>query len=368
MASSKAADNGGGGGVRRFEFGHMPGGETVEAVELAGASGLRLCVISFGAAIQRLVVPDRHGRCDDVVLHYGELEPYLARPEFFGAAVGRYANRIGGGAFTLDEKRYDLVPNEGPHVLHGGAHGFHRVVWKIDRVDAGDAPSVQLSYRSPDGEQGFPGELCVRVIYTLTRDNALCITFEATTDEPTVVSLTSHPYFNLGGARSGHDILDHSLQLAADAYTPVDESMLPTGELRPVSDTPFDFREPQTIGDRMGRSEDAQLARTRGFDHNFVLHGGVTAEPKFAARLGDPKSGRILELFTTEPGLQFYSGQKLGSGEAETPARYHACAGVALEPQFFPDSPNRPEFPSTRLDPGQTYRQVSLYRFSVDGR
>lgn len=356
-----------GGGVRRFEFGRMPGGEVIEAVEIANARGLRLRVISFGAAIQGLSVPDRHGHCDEVVLHYSELKPYLARPEFFGAVVGRYANRIGGGGFMLDGTRYDLVANEGPNVLHGGAHGLHHVVWAIDVVEAGDAPRVQLSYRSVDGEQGFPGDLCVRVSYTLTPDNALRVTFEATTNKPTVVSLTSHPYFNLGGARSGRDILDHSLQLAADTFMPIDEAMLPTGELRSVSDTPFDFREPQIIGGRVGRTEDAQVAHTRGFDHNFVLRGGVTTEPKLAARLADPKSGRILELFTTEPGLQFYTGQKLGTGEAETPAEYRACAGVALEPQFFPDSPNRPEFPSTRLDPGGTYRQVSIYGFSAEG-
>jgi len=351
--------------MRRFEFGRMPSGEVVEAVEIRNAKGMRLRVISYGAAIQGLDVPDRHGRAADVVLGYAELQPYLARPEFFGAAIGRYANRIAGGAFVLDGQRHTLATNEGTNTLHGGPGGFHNVLWRIDAARGGDAPCVQLSYRSPDGEQGFPGELDVRVIYALDGDDTLRITFEATTDEPTVVSLTSHPYFNLAGAGSGRTIHGHQVELAADAYTPIDASGVPTGEIRAVEGSPFDLRT-RTVLDEPLRSHHVELAQVNGFDHNFVLRDGVTREPKFAARVTEPHSGRSLEVLTTEPGLQFYTGQKLGAGQAATRALFHPHDGFAMEPQFFPDSPNRPDFPSTRLDPGRTYRHVSLYRFSVE--
>lgn len=352
-------------GVRRAEFGRMPSGEIVESVEIANASGMRLRVLSYGATIQTLEVPDRHGQSSNVVLNYAELQPYLARPEFFGAAIGRYANRIAGGGFMLDGQRHTLSTNEGANTLHGGPGGFHHVLWRIDAARGGDAPCVQLSYRSPDGDQGFPGELDVRIIYALDADNTLRVTFEATTDKPTVVSLTSHPYFNLAGAGSGADIRGHHVELAADAYTPIDASGVPTGELRPVEGTPFDFRTPTVLDEPLRRTHDPELGPLGGFDHNFALRGGITAEPKLAARVTEPSRGRALELLTTEPGLQFYTGQKLGRADAATRALYQPYEGFAMEPQFFPDSPNRPEFPSTRLDPGRTYRHVSLYRFSV---
>lgn len=353
------------GGVRQARFGRLPNGEVIDGIEIGNASGLRLRVITFGAAIHSVFAPDRDGRHDNVVLNYPALSPYLERPEFFGAAVGRYANRIGGAAFELDGARHVLTANEGTNVLHGGADGFDRVVWRVDSVEAGDAPCIRLSHRSPHGDQGFPGTLDVKLVYALSSENELRLTFEATTDQTTVVSLTSHPYFNLGGAHSGRDVLGHVLQLDADAYTPVDSAMIPTGEIRSVTESPFDFREPRTIGAGVARTEDSQIASAGGFDHNFVLREGLTDTPKRAARVIDPESGRVLDLLTTEPGLQVYSGQKLGQGEATTPALYHRFGGLALEPQCFPDAPNKPHFPSARLEPGRIYRHVSIYRFSV---
>jgi len=353
------------GKVLRDDFGRLPSGEVIETVEIANARGLRLRVMTLGAAIQSLSTPDRDGHSDNVVLNYPELAPYIERQEFFGSLIGRYANRIGGAAFMLDGTRYELVANEGANILHGGAEGFHQVVWRIDAAEGGDAPWVRLSHRSADGVQGFPGTLDVNVTYSLNGDNEFRITLEATTDRLTIVSLTSHPYFNLGGAASGRDILGHSLMLAADAFTPIDKTMIPTGEVRDVAGTPFDFRKPQIMGERIRETGSSQIALVDGFDHNFVLHGGVTSEPRFAARLADPRSGRVLELFTTEPGLQLYTGQKLGTGKAKTTALYHRCAGMPIEPQYFPDSPNQPSFPSPRLEPGQVYRQVSVYRFST---
>jgi aldose 1-epimerase len=350
---------------RRMLFGRAPNGAPVESIEIASPSGMRARIIGWGASLQSLSAPDSNGRWDNVILNYPDLAPYVARPEYFGASMGRFANRIGGASFTLDGRCYQLAANEGANILHGGAHGFDKALWRFEEVRGGDEPSVRLGYASADGEEGFPGALEAQVTYTLSADNTLSIAFSATTDAPTMVNMTNHSFFNLAGASSGRTILGHTLMIAADAYTPVDSGLIPTGELRALAGTPFDFRTPTPIGARIADRGDEQLVRGDGYDHNYVLRGGVTAEPKLAARLADPLSGRVLELSTTEPGLQFYTGQYLGRDAAATPVVHHRSAGLALEPQRFPDAPNKPDFASARLDPGETYRHVSVYRFTT---
>jgi aldose 1-epimerase len=350
-------------GLRRF--GVAPDGAQVDVAEIASSSGMRARIISWGGSLQSLTAPDRDGRWDNVILNYPDLAPYVARPEYFGASMGRFANRIGGAAFTLEGVRHQLPANEGANMLHGGAHGFDKKIWRFEEISGGREPAVRIAYTSPDGEEGFAGSMNVQATFTLREDNALEIAFAATCDAPTLCNLTNHSFFNLGGAESGRSILDHSLMIAADCYTPVDAGLIPTGEVRAVAGTPFDFRQTTPIGARIADRSGAQLARGDGYDHNYVLRGGRSREPKLAARLADALSGRVLELSTSEPGLQFYSGQYLGSTEAATAAIYGRHAGLALEPQCFPDAPNKPEFPSALLRPGETYRHVSVYRFSV---
>ncbi|HVY85538.1 MAG TPA: aldose epimerase family protein [Caulobacterales bacterium] len=341
-------------------FGVTPDGRAVAAIEIA-AGDLSARVITLGASVQSLLAPDARGAVDDVVLGHDDVAPYVEAPLYLGATIGRFANRIANGRFALDGCTYELVKSDGPNTLHGGAVGFDKVVWRIESVEP---DRVTLSYASPDGDQGFPGALDARATYALDGQNQLVATFEARTDRPTVVSMTNHCYFNLEGAQCGKDILTHRLMIDADAYTPVDGALVPTGELRPVAGTPFDFREARAIGEEI-EARDAQLRIARGYDHNFVLRGGGATAPKFAARLEAPKSGRVLDLLTTAPGLQLYSGNFLdrliGKGRVAYPFR----GGLCLEPQAFPDAPNRANFPSARLDPGQTYRHVSIYRFWV---
>jgi len=340
-------------------FGRAPDRRQADAVEIGTARGMRARVLSYAATVQSLTLPDGA----DIALGYATLAPYIDVPVYVGAAIGRYANRIGGGAFTLDGQRYELVKSDGPNTLHGGAAGFDKVVW---RFEPGDDPSrVALSYSSPDGEQGFPGAFEARVVYTLNEDNEFIVTFEARADKPTVAAMTHHGYFNLAGESAGRGVLDQVLTVAADAYTPVNAKLIPTGEIRSVAGTAFDFREPHRIGERIEAKEE-QLAIAGGYDHNFVLREGRTSAPKFAARLEDPQSGRAMDILTTEPGLQFYSGNFLtGATTGKGGAPYVKHAGLCLEPQFFPDSPNQPNFPSARLDPGQIYRHVSIYRFTT---
>ncbi len=342
--------------MKRTEFGMLPDGRRVEAVEIANVNGMRARIFTYGATIQSLTLSDGV----DVVLGHNDLDQYLSTPVYVGAAIGRYANRIADAAFTLNGVRYDLVPSNGPNTLHGGTHGFDKTLWSIR---AQTPNRIELGYMSPDGEHGFPGALDARVAYELTESNELVVTFTATTDKPTVVAMTQHSYFNLAGEASG-SILDHELTIAADATTPVNAHMIPTGEVRRVDGGPFDFREPKSIGARI-HAKDEQIALGSGYDHNFVLNKGVTANPEFAARLRDPRSGRTMDILTTEPGLQFYSGNFLtGVTTGKAGTIYGKHAGLCLEPQYFPDSPNQQDFPSTRLDPGQTYRHVSIYRFS----
>ncbi len=353
----------------RAPFGRTPDGTAVEAVTLKASGGISARVISYGATLQALYLPDKTGHSADVVLGYDDVAGYVAKPHYFGATVGRYANRIAGAKFALDGKTYALAANDGPNALHGGTKGFDKVVWTIAEVKSVPVASVTLTYTSRDGEEGYPGTLEARVTYSLDDHGTLTTHYEATTDKPTVVNLTNHSLFNLAGVPAARGILDDRLTVNADAYTPVDATLIPTGELRDVAGTPFDFRKATVIGARVRDASDPQIVLGRGYDHNFVLRGGLTATPKLAARVEDPISGRVVELYTTEPGLQVYTGNFLdGTTPGKAHVVYRQSDGLALEPQKFPDSPNRPAFPSARLDPGQTYRQTSYYRFSVLGR
>ena len=350
----------------RAPFGTLPDGTAIEAITLVGDQAISARIITYGATLQSLILPDRSGRPDDVVLGYPDLTGYLTMPQYFGSTVGRFANRIAGARFSLDGTTYSLPANDSANSLHGGTRGFDKVVWTVDEITSGPVASVSLSYVSPDGEEGYPGTLNVRVTYSLDETGMLTTSYEATTDKPTIVNLTHHSLFNLAGMESMRSILDQRLMVNADAFTPVDTALIPTGEIRAVAGTPFDFRDSHEIGSRIRDASDAQIVVGRGYDHNFVLNGGTTDEPKLAARMEDPVSGRVIELFTTEPGLQVYSGNFLNGTVAGKGDRiYRQGDGLALEPQVFPDAPNQPEFPSARLDPGDTYRQISFYRFSL---
>lgn len=349
----------------RTRFGQLSDGTVVDAVELVNGHGMKARVIAYGAALQALEVRDRAGHSEDVVFGYSDVAGYVADTSNFGMTVGRYANRIAGGKFSLDGKTYQLPLNDGSNTLHGGLRGLGRVLWLIEDAKSGSTASVTLAYVSPDGDEGFPGTLKIALTYSLNDNNELAMSYRATTDQPTVVNLTNHSYFNLTG-KADRSILGQRLMLTADRYTPVDSSLIPTGEIRSVAGTPFDFRTPHEIGARIRDASDPQIVLGRGYDHNFVLPGGVTEEPKLAARLEEPVSGRVLEVLTTEPGLQFYSGNFLdGTTIGKGNRVYRQSDGVCFEPQHFPDSPNKPAFPSTRLDPGQTYRQSSVFRFST---
>jgi aldose 1-epimerase len=352
-------------GIRRESFGAVPGSNPVERFVLTGAYGFAAAIITYGAAVQALHVPDRSGQLADVVLGHDTLAPYLAERRFFGATIGRYANRIAGGAFTLDGTTCRLPANNGPNSLHGGVNGFDRKLWTVDDIREGPAPSVTLSCVSPDGEEGYPGTLSTRLTYALTGPRELSIAFEATTDAPTVVNLTHHGFFNLADAGADGTILDHVLTIAADAYLPVDATAIPAGGPAPVAGTPFDFRNPQPIGARI-REGHEQLRLGRGYDHNYCLDGGRTDTPRLAARVEHPASGRVMELLTDQPGLQFYSGNFLDGTAAGKNGRLHRQSDAfCLEPQSWPDTPNRPDFPSARLDPGKVYRHTSIFRFSA---
>jgi aldose 1-epimerase len=348
--------------VKRAPLGHMPDGTAVETFTLHNAHGIEVRVITYGGIIASLRVPDAAGRFDDVVLGYDDLANYFHQSSYFGAIIGRYGNRIAKGRFTLDERTYTLATNDGPNHLHGGVKGFDKVVWKGEPTSTAGGESVTLRYTSPDGEEGYPGTLKARVSYTLTDRDELSLEYAATTDKPTPVNLSQHSYFNLGGA--GSDILGHELTIDADRFTPVDAGLIPAGQMAPVGGTPFDFRRPTAIGARISQ-DDEQLRHGRGYDHNFVLNR--TREGLVhVARLVDPRSGRTLDVQTTEPGLQFYSGNFLdGSVTGKGGTVYSRRSGLCLETQHFPDSPNQPGFPSTILRPGEQYRSKTVLTFGV---
>lgn len=344
-------------------FGRLSDGTEVRLFTLDNGRGMRATITNYGGIVTSLLVPDSAGRVADVVLGYDSLADYVRGSPYFGALVGRYANRIAGGRFALDGATYTLAANDHGQSLHGGLRGFDKVVWEAEPFHDSTQVGVHLSYASADGEEGYPGRLAVAVSYALTDANELRIVYRATTDRPTVLNLSHHGYFNLAGHASG-EILGHELTLLAGRFTPVDSLLIPTGELRPVDGTPFDFRMPTAIGARIAQ-EDEQLRFGRGYDHNWVLEGGEPREPRLAARLRDPRSGRAMEVLTTEPGIQFYSGNFLdGSNVGKGGVAYRHRAGLCLETQHFPDAPNHPGFPSAVLRPGRAFRSTTVYRFA----
>ena len=349
-------------GVTRGPFGKTRDGHAVELYTLTNAHGVEMHVITYGGIITSLKVPDRAGQIDDVVLGFDTLDGYLKDPPYFGAIVGRYGNRIAKGQFTLDGRTYKLATNNGPNHLHGGVKGFDKVVWNAVPGETADGVSVTLTRTSPDGEEGYPGTLQASVRYTLTDKNELAIDYRATSDKATPVNLTQHSYFNL--AADSSDILGHELTIHASRYTPVDDTLIPTGELAPVQGTPFDFQKGTTIGARIS-ADNVQLKNGRGYDHNWVLNR-TGAGLEAAARLVDPKSGRTLDVATTEPGLQFYSGNFLdGTITGKSGRVYKNRTGLCLETQHYPDSPNHASFPSSILRPGQTYSSKTVFTFGV---
>jgi aldose 1-epimerase len=351
--------------MRKQPFGKTNDGRAVDLYTLTNQKGMEVAITNFGGIIVALKVPDRKGKIDDVVLGYDALDGYLLNKAFFGAIIGRYGNRIAHGKFTLDGKTYTLPKNDGDNTLHGGPEAFNKRLWGAMDVSTSKGQALELTYRSPDGEEGFPGDLEVKVIYTLSREqNELTIAYSATTDKDTVVNLTNHSYFNLAGQGNG-DILNHQLRILGDRITAVDATLIPTGELRPVKETPFDFTQATAIGARINQ-DDPQLKLGKGYDHNFVLNAHPKGTPALAAEAYEPASGRVLQVLTTEPGVQFYSGNFLdGTIRGKGGKVYNYRYGFCLETQHFPDSPNHPAFPSTELKPGQTYSTTTIFRFST---
>jgi aldose 1-epimerase len=349
--------------VTSERFGRMLDGRVVEVFSVTNAHGMEVRAITYGGIIVSIRTPDRAGQLDDIVLGYDALEGYLAETPYFGAIVGRYGNRIAGGRFTLDGEAYTLATNDGPNHLHGGIQGFDKVLWGAEPFQNRRGGGVVFTYRSPDGEEGYPGEVTVRVTYTLTNENELIFDYHATSDRATPVNLTQHTYFNLAGDGSG-DVLGHELTLHAAHYTPVDSALIPTGELASVAGTPFDFSTATSIGARIEASHE-QLELAGGYDHNFVLAPGAP-DPVHAAHVHDPVTGRTMDVFTTEPGVQFYSGNFLdGSITGKSGHVYRQRFGFCLETQHYPDSPNKPVFPSTILRPGEEYQSRTVYAFGV---
>jgi len=350
--------------VKETAFGSTPDGTAVRLFTLTNAAGMEVRAITYGLILVSIKVPDRQGRAADVVVGHYDLEGYLTKTRYFGAVVGRYGNRIAGGRIEIDGHPYQLTLNNGPNHLHGGVKGFDKVVWEASVASDPRGPSIVFTHTSPDGHEGYPGTVAARVVYTLTDRNELIVEYSATTDKPTVINMTQHSYFNLRGDGSG-DIMDHRLTLHADRYTPVDATQIPTGEIASVEGTPFDFRRETRIGERID-GDHPQLKMSAGYDHNFVLtRAGAGLAP--AARLVDPTSGRTMEVATTEPGIQFYSGNKLdGSMVGKDGHVYGARTGLCLETQHFPDSPNKPHFPSTVVRPGEEYRSTTVFTFGVE--
>jgi aldose 1-epimerase len=349
--------------IKREPFGKTADGTPVELFTLRNSSGVEARIMTYGGIVVSLKVPDRAGKLDDVVLGYDTLEGYLKdNGPYFGALIGRYGNRIAKGKFTLNGREYTLARNNGENHLHGGIKGFDKVVWKATPLTA---RSLKLTYMSKDGEEGYPGNLNVQVIYTLTNQNELKIDYAATTDKATVLNLTHHSYFNLAGAGSG-DILSHEVLINADRFTPVaDSGAIPTGELRSVKGTPMDFTKPVAVGARIEQDDD-QIRFGRGYDHNWVLNKTRARAPGLAARVYEAKTGRVMEVYTTEPGVQFYTGNFLdGTITGKGGKVYNQRYGLCLEAQHFPDSPNEPSFPSTVLKPGEKYTQTTIYKFSA---
>ncbi|KMQ59162.1 aldose epimerase [Chryseobacterium sp. BLS98] len=348
--------------IHTSDYGVTPKGDSIKKYTLTNKNGMKVEVINFGGIITSLTAPDRNGKYEDVVLGFTKPEGYFnGNPYYFGALIGRYGNRIANAKFSLEDKAYEIDKNDGPNSLHGGKEGFHTRFWNIEAVKDAKFPTLKLSYTSADGEEGYPGKLTTTVFYTLTDDNALEISYEAETDKPTVVNLTQHSYFNLSGNFT-KTITDHALQINADQFLPVNETLIPTGEQKAVKGTPFDFTVSKPIGKDIS-AEDDQLKKGKGYDHNWILNGkGLRS----IAKVYHQGTGRLMEVFTDEPGVQFYSGNFLdGKFDTKTGGKNEFRTGFCLETQHFPDSPNQPSFPSTELKPGQKYQSKTIYKFSV---
>jgi len=353
--------------AKREPFGTLPDGTPIESVVLTGANGVSARIMTLGATLQALNAPDRSGHVADVTLGYDDARSYVEHPNYWGQTIGRYANRIAGGRFTLDGKTYQLPLNDKTNSLHGGTVGLDKRVWQIVEVsDKGGVAKVALQTVSPAGDQGYPGNLTVTTTYTLDDRGSLTIDMDASTDAPTIVNLTNHALFNLAGEGAPGGALGHRMTVAAHRYTPVNAALIPTGELRDVTGTPFDFTKGRIIDEVVRDGRDPQIVIGRGVDHNFVLDAGKTRDPKLAVRLEDPRSGRVLEVLTDQPGIQIYTGNFLdGTFVGKNKHVYRMGDGIALEPQVFPDTPNKPAFGSARVDPGKPYHHRMIYRMSV---
>jgi aldose 1-epimerase len=345
--------------ISKRVFGKIPHGPPVTLYTLTNKNGMSVSVMDYGATIVSIDVPDRAGKLDDVVLGYDRFAPYLAQKDHFGATIGRYANRIAKGQFMLEKVLYQVPPNDGPNALHGGPEGFDRKMWNMEPVDS-DTPAVRFSYLSKDGEEGFPGNLFVSVTFTLTDENELRITYNATTDKTTIVNFTNHSYFNLGGGAGG-TILDEVLTLRADSFTPVDGALLPTGEIKPVAGTPYDFTQPTLVGLHLNQLGDKPL----GYDTNYVLNKGYFSNWALAAVVDDPTTGRRMQVYTDQPGVQFYTGNFLGLPGRGEQKHFLTHGALCLETQHFPDSPHHDNFPSTVLSPGDDFKSTTVYAFST---
>jgi aldose 1-epimerase len=352
--------------ARRGTFGKLADGRAVASVTLANARGVSATVLAYGATLQSVVMPDRTGKKADVALGYDNLADYVGNPQYFGMAVGRFANRLAAGRFRLDGQTYQTPVNNGKNALHGGTVGFDKVLWEVVSARSGPTASVTLRYVSPDGDQGYPGTMTIDAVYSLDERNNLTIEYSATTDKATIANITNHAYWNLSGEGSANGAMGHVLTIPAQTYLPTDDGAIPTGAFKPVAGTAFDFRTPRGVGDRVRDARDQQLVWGRGYDHNWVIDKEVTVGQHMMARLYDPASGRGFELWSNQPGLQFYSGNFLdGTSHGKSKKIYRAGDALVFEPQIFPDAPNQKGFPNARLEPGQTYRNVMTYRLTT---
>lgn len=352
--------------AKRATFGKLADGRTLPAVTLSNAQGISATIIAYGATLQSVVMPDKTGKRADVALGYDNVRDYVDKPQYFGSVVGRFANRIAAGRFTLDGKTYQTPVNNGKNSLHGGTLGFDKVLWDVVSFSDGPAASVTLRYVSPDGDQGYPGTMTILATYSLDERNHLRIEYTATTDKATIVNITNHAYWNLSGEGSPNGAMDHLLTIPAETYLPTDEGAIPTGEFRPVAGTVFDFRQPRAVGDRVRDARDQQIVFGRGYDHNWVVSRTVKPTEQLMARVSDPASGRGFELWSNQPGVQFYSGNFLdGTSSGKSKKVYRMGDTIVLEPQIFPDAPNQRGFPNARLDPGQIYRNVVTFRLTT---
>lgn len=352
--------------AKRSSFGKLPDGRDVPAVTLTNGHGVQARLIAYGATLQAVLLPDRTGKLADVALGYATIAEYLAKPQYFGSTVGRFANRIARGRFTLDGKRYQVPVNNGDNSLHGGTTGFDKVLWSVTDVTSGPTASVTMRYVSRDGDQGYPGTLTVDCTYSLDERDQLTIEYRATTDRATIVNITNHAYWNLAGEGAAAGAMGHQVTIPADTYLPTDAGAIPTGERKPVAGTVFDFRTPHAVGDRVRDASDQQIVFGRGYDHNWIVGDRVTADLHLMARVREPGSGRGFDLLSNQPGLQFYSGNFLdGTSHGKANRLYREGDAVVFEPQIFPDTPNQPAFGSARLAPSETYRNTIVYRFST---